>query len=279
MSGLNLTGLDDFQIEDTTSTFGKFVLYAMLSVFAIASMITTFSFFVTYAPRLGEVLHPTYGGYIAGALGVILFDLAGLGWTVLRARNSDTTRQFVIATGAAVATIILALLTSGLQVFLSTSFDVGLYSPDGSLSDFGRIMQLVGVVVMTLGFVLNFAAIAAYINTSKSITRAVQDTQLRAYVTAGQFAADQARAQLVTQQTIQGIMRQLPSLAARAGLDNTAGYVNRTFAGLEIPQPDEDDETSYDLDTLIEYLVEERLRQREVVVTPAPNGSNSSNFP
>lgn len=263
----------DFELETTQSTFGRFILGIMLFVFALASMVTTFSFFVTYAPRLGEVLHPTYGAYIAGALGVILFDLAGLGWTVLRARNSETSKQFVIATGAAVVTIGLALLTSALQVLLSSSFDVGLYDPEGGLSAFGQAMQLTGVIVMTLGFVLNFAAIAAYVNTSRGVTQAVQNTQLKAYVTAGRFAADKERALLVTQQTLQGIKRQLPAYAARAGQENTTGYVNRSFAGL-VSSPPEDDGELLDLDALVEALVEERLRERQAM---AVNG-NGANF-
>lgn len=258
MSDFNFNGLDDLQVETTNSTFGRFVLGVMLLIFAAASMITTFSFFVTYAPGLGAVLHPTYGPYIAGALGVLLFDLAGLGWTVLRARNSDTTRQFVIATGAAVVTIALALLTSALQVMLSSSFDVGLYetvktavtdpatgaamisragtplfNETTQLSQFGQAMQLTGVIVMTLGFVLNFAAIAAYVNTSQSVTRAVGQTELRAYIASGKHAADKARAQLVLQQTLRDIMRQLPQIAAQAGQQNSAGYIDHSFAGMQ----------------------------------------------
>jgi hypothetical protein len=278
-------GLDDLEIETTGSTFGRFILYAMLLIFAAASMITTYAFFAVYAPGLGEALHPGYGAIIAGVLGVVLFDLAGLGWTVLRARNSDTTRQFVIATAAAVVTIFLALLTSGLQVLLSTSFDVGLYLADGSLSEFGRTMQLTGVVVMTLGFVLNFAAIAAYVNSSKDITAATQNTQLRAYVTAGRFAADRARAQLVTERTLSGIMQQLPQLATRAGSENTTNYVNRAFTGRAqtvIDQADYDDveETYEDLDALVEALVNERLRERERERLAAiRNGQAGTNFP
>lgn len=224
-------GLDDFQPESAQSTFGRFVLGAMLALFAAASMLTTFGFFATYAPGLGAVIHEDYGAYIAGALGVLLFDLAGLGWTVLRA-HSDTTRQFVIATVAAIVTIALALLTSALQVLLSSSFDVGLYLADGSLSEFGYTIQLTGVIVMTLGFVLNFAAIAAYVNTSRDVTAAVQAAQLRAYMAAGRFAADQARAQLVTRQTVSSIMRQLPEYAARAAQQNSAEYVTKAFVGL-----------------------------------------------
>ena len=227
----NFDGMD-FEVPTTSSTFGKFILGAMLVAFSLASMITTFSFFVTYAPGLGEVLHAEYGPYIAGALGVMLFDLAGLGWTVLRARNSETSPQFVIATLAAVVTIGLALLTSALQVLLSSAFDVGLYDAGGGLSQFGQAMQITGVVVMTAGFVLNFAAIAAYVNTSKGVAKAVQDTQLRAYMTQGQFVADKARAELVMGQTLENILHQLPQYAAQAGRSNSAHYVNRSFTGL-----------------------------------------------
>jgi hypothetical protein len=265
---VDFNGLSDLQVETTGGTFGRLVLGAMLLIFAAASMITTFAFFATYAPGLGDVLHPAYGWAIAGAMGVLLFDLAGLGWTVLRARNSDTTRQFVIATAAAVVTIILALLTSALQVLLSTSFDVGLYETVRSaaidpatgaamvdaagaaiftetavLSQFGQTMQLAGVVVMTLGFVLNFAAIAAYVNVGRDVSAAVQTTQLKAYVTAGRFAADQARAQLVVNQTLQSIMKQLPQIAAAAGQQNSGDYFNHSFGGATVidqqPEPEQ----------------------------------------
>ena len=311
----NFDGMD-FEVPTTSSTFGKFILGAMLVAFSLASMITTFSFFVTYAPGLGEVLHAEYGPYIAGALGVMLFDLAGLGWTVLRARNSETSPQFVIATLAAVVTIGLALLTSALQVLLSSAFDVGLYDAGGGLSQFGQAMQITGVVVMTAGFVLNFAAIAAYVNTSKGVAKAVQDTQLRAYMTQGQFVADKARAELVMGQTLENILHQLPQYAAQAGRSNSAHYVNRSFTGMlngqqqppaanghqaasrlqatspggpeEIAQlramlaaydaAGDDDGGAMDLDALVDMLVEERMRER-LAAAPAPSGNgNGANF-
>ena len=231
MNNFQFDGLSDFDIENTQSIFGKFVLYAMLVVFALASMVTTFSFFATYAPRLGEAIHPAYGGYIAGCLGILLFDLAGLGWTVLRARNSDTTKQFVIATLAAGITISLSLLTSGLQVLLSTSFDVGLYDSVNNLTRFGQAMQLMGVGTMTLGFVVNFGAIAAFVNTSKEVLIAVQSTQLAGYMTAGRFMADNTRARLVIQRTLQGIISQLPNYAQMAGTQNASEYLGHVFNG------------------------------------------------
>ena len=239
MSDYDFTGLD-FEAETTGSTFGRLVLGAMLLIFAAASMITTFGFFASYAPGLGDVIHPEFGWVIAGVMGVVLFDLAGLGWTVLRARNSDTSKQFVIATAAAVLTITLALLTSGLQVVLSSTFDVGLYLADGSLSAAGQNLQMTGVIVMTLGFVANFAAIAAYINTSRDITAAVQQTQLAAYMTGARFAADQARAEIVTRQTLAAIMAQLPQVARTAGAKNRDAYLDRTGL-IVIDQADQPD--------------------------------------
>lgn len=223
------SSLDDLQIDTPSSWTGRIVRWTMLIAFALASMITTFSFFAVYAPGLGSVLHPDFAPFVAGTLGVVLFDLAGLGWTVLRARNSDSTAQFWIATAAAVATISLALLTSALYVLLSSSFDVGLYGAAGELTTFGQIMQIVGVVTMTAGFVLNFGAIAAYVNTGADVSKAVQDTQLRAFVTAGRHAADKARAELVTRRTLTEVMRQLPSLANAQGLVNGRGYLDQSF--------------------------------------------------
>lgn len=239
---------DDFQPETSSSVFGKFVLGAMLVVFAAASMLTTFSFFAIYAPGLGRVLHPTYAGEISGLLGVLLFDAAGLGWTVLRSRNSDTSRQFVIATIAAVTTIGLAVATSALYVILASSFDVGLYDAANQLTRFGQTMQGAGVITMTLGFALNFSAIAAYVNTSAGVTKAVQETQLAAYANAGRFQADRVRAELVTRQTLQSIMTQLPDRAATAGKENGTGYLEAAFTrpGRPVPngagEPQEEDD-------------------------------------
>jgi hypothetical protein len=73
-------------------------------------------------------------------------------------------------------------------------------------------------------------------------------------------------------------LRQLPALATKAGQENTAGYMGHTFTGLESDKADEveddkgdEDETddAFDLDALVDYLVEERLKQR----LPAQNGT------
>lgn len=219
----------DVRMEDSTSIAGRIVLIIMLIVFLAASMITTFSFFYTYAPGLGRVIHPDYAGYVAGTMGVLLFDLAGLGWTVLRSRNSDTTHQFTIATLAAITTIVLSLITSGLYVALSSAFDIGLYTTGGSLSQFGQAMQIAGVAIMTLGFVLNFGAIAAYVNVSRETAQAVHQTQMRGYVAQGRFAADRTRAQLELERTLANIMRDLPALAALQARTNAAGYLDHSF--------------------------------------------------
>lgn len=260
------SSLDDLQVETSSSTFGKIVLGAMLIAFAAASMATTFSFFAVYAPALGSVIHADYAPYVAGALGVLLFDLAGLGWTVLRARNSDTSRQFVIASIAAVATISLALLTSALYVLLSSSFDVGLYDAAGRLTSFGETMQIVGVTTMTLGFVLNFGLIAAYVNTSAGVSKAVQDTQLRAFVTSGRHAADKARAEMVTRRTLTEISRQLPSLANVQGQVNGRGYLEHTFTAprslLDIAVDDVPDRAGVDEDEALDVAQLQAQMQR-----------------
>lgn len=226
-------GMGDLEIESANTITGRVALWSMLAIFTLASAATTYSFFATYSPGLGAALHSGFAGIVSGALGVVLFDLAGLGWTVLRSSNSDTNKQFWIATAAAIVTIGLSLVASGMYVLLSTSFNVGLYDAAGRLTDFGQVMHIAGVVVMTAGFVLNFGCIAAYVNTGKSVTKAVQDRKLAAYVTQGRFVADQARAQLVTEQTLQGIMRALPSMAAEQGRWNTMDYVEHAFGNVD----------------------------------------------
>lgn len=231
------SGLDELNIESTGSIAGGLVLGAMIVAFMLASLFTTFSFFFVYAPGLGRAIHPEYSPYISGFLGMLFFGLAGLGWTFLRSRNSDTGRQFVIATFAAVVTISLDLLTSALYVLLSSSFDVGIHDAAGQLTQFGQVLQIAGVIIMTAGFVVNFGSITAYVNSSAGTNKAVQTAELRALVNSGRFAAQRAWARTVTFRTLAEIDEMLPNLSERQALANSRGFMSKLVTAGDVPPP------------------------------------------
>lgn len=221
--------MDDFRIEGPGAFIGKVILIAMLGAFAVASMITTFSFFAEYAPRIGTMIHAGFAAEIAGVMGVILFDAAGLGWTALRAYNADTVRQFAIATMGAIVTIALALGVSALYVIFSTDLVVGIYDDAGTLTAFGRNLQIAGVIVMAAGFVLNFALIAGYVNTGAGVARAVQQTEIAAVARERRFAAERRRASLVSEQMLEEIRDRLPEVAALVGREEGDRFLRESL--------------------------------------------------
>ena len=227
----DFTGLD-FEIETTQTGMGRIVLGLMLALFVAFSALTTFSFFATYAADIGQMFGE-YAWIVSGVTGFLLLDVAGLMWTFVRARNADTTTQFNIASISALCTIGASVLVSFIYVALSATLDVGIYNEYGGLTNIGQALNVIGVIIMALAFAGNFAAIAAYVNTSSTITKAVQNTQMSATARQGQFAAERLTIESTIKRTINDIARQIPERAAQAGTQNANQFVNAKFAGLD----------------------------------------------
>jgi hypothetical protein len=237
----DFNGLEFGDMDTTGGGMAKIVLIGMVVLFAFASALTTFSFFATYAPGIGSMFGE-WGWIVAGLSGVLLLDIAGFAWSYVRSRNATTTTQFNIATIAAGSTIISSVVVSFLYVLLSANLETGITAADGTLTSFGTGLNALGVLIMSMAFAGNFAMVAAYVNTSAATTKSVQNTQLSAYLLAGQFAADRQRAQLVVNSTLRNIANQLPELARSAGASNAENYTNAHFGRsnpqvLSAPQP------------------------------------------
>lgn len=218
-------GLDDL-VEDESGgrTGARWLAGALGVIFFLLSSITTYLFFSTYAPALGHWAGAQNAPIVSGLMGVICLDFAALAWGYVRAKAATTGAQMTIALTISALDLVLGLATSALYVVLSTTLASGVRAADGTLTDFGFVLNLAGVLVITLALVANFAAIYIYQNTSADVRSAAAATTLAAVVHAGQVKADTARATMVVRRTLEDILAELPSEADAAAATNRAGY-------------------------------------------------------
>ena len=310
-------GLSDIldESQDTGRGLAKGLVYLLGIVFFLLSALTTFQFFQNYAASIGAWAGADMGPYVAGVVGVVLLDFATLAWSYVRAKASSTRAQMTVALSISVICLVLSIGTSALYVGLSTTLQSGVYDPAGQLTQLGEILNYAGVAVIVLALGGNFFALYMFQNKSADIQQAAQNTSLAARVTQGRFLADEARAKMVIQRTLNEIFASLPEVADGAAAAHSQGYFSskmgrqalpptaqwspalRQLAAMPPGGPDEiaqlrailagtplqgpgDDaagDDAMDLDALVDALVEERLRQERLAAAPAPAPGGNGN--
>ena len=292
-------GLSDIldESQDTGRGLAKGLVYLLGIVFFLLSALTTFQFFQNYAASIGAWAGADMGPYVAGVVGVVLLDFATLAWSYVRAKASRTRAQMTVALSISVICLVLSIGTSALYVGLSTTLQSGVYDPAGQLTQLGEILNYAGVAVIVLALGGNFFALYMFQNKSADIQQAAQNTSLAARVTQGRFLADEARAKMVIQRTLNEIFASLPEVADGAAAAHSQGYFSSKMGRQALPRPganghqavsrlaayDAAGDDAMDLDALVDALVEERLRQERLAAAPAPapggNGNgNGANF-
>jgi hypothetical protein len=275
----NYFGLDDIlQENDSGHTLARGGASFLTVLFLALSSITTYMFFSTYAAGIGDFAGPDAAPIVSGVIGVLCLDVACLVWSYVRSRAATSAAQMAIALVISVIDLLLALVSSGLFIILSTSLETGVRDAAGALTEFGSTVNWVGVGVITAALIGNFASIFAWLHKGADTVAAEQKTTLRATVTAGQHKIDKERTGQIVNQTIADIKRQLPaavdSMAARKSAEYVAAKLQR---GHFLPAPNEPDAgqaADMDLEDLVTYLVEERLRERERTARPVPAYNN-----
>lgn len=241
MSGQDFDfGLSDIvQAEDSGRTMARGGVGFLVVIFFALSSLTTFLFFSTYAEAVGGWAGPGAAPLVAGAVGVLCLDAAALIWSYVRSRAATSGAQMSIALVASVGDLLMALLTSSLYILLSTSFETGIRNAAGALTEFGVWVNWIGVAVITLSLVGNFASVFAWQIAGADTRKAAQNTQLRAIVSAGQFRVDNARAMMTVGRTIEAIEANLPaeadSMAARQSSQYVASTMRRGKGGAVDP--------------------------------------------
>jgi len=279
MSGQDFDfGLGDIlQENDSGHTLARGGAGFLAVLFLVLSSITTFGFFSTYAAGIGDWAGPTAAPLVSGAIGVLCLDVAALLWGYVRSRAATSAAQMAIALVISIADLLLALASSALFIILSTSLETGIRDAAGQLTSFGATVNWFGVAVITAALVGNFASIFAWTQTGADTKKAQQTTELRAVVTAGQHTIDKERTGQIVTRTIGDIRRQLPAAVDGMAARKSAEYVDAKLRrGHALPAPIEPDtgQGDMDLEDLVSYLVEERLKERERAARPVPVYSN-----
>ena len=265
----NYFGLDDIlQENDSGHTLARGGASFLSVLFLTLSSITTYMFFSTYAAGIGDFAGPGAAPIVSGVIGVLCLDVACLVWSFVRSRAATSAAQMAIALVISVVDLVLALVSSGLFIILSTSLETGVRDAAGALTAFGSVVNWVGVGVITAALIGNFASIFAWLHMGADTAAAEQKTTLRATVTAGQHTIDRERARQIISQTIADIRRQLPAavdnMAARKSAEYVAAKLERGYIPVHnAPQNyAAGHPTDVELQDLVTYLVEEQLRER-----------------
>ena len=277
MSGQDFDfGLGDIlQENDSGHTLARGGAGFLAVLFLILSSITTFGFFSTYAADIGAWAGPTAAPLVSGVIGVLCLDVACLIWSYVRSRAATSSAQMAIALVISVVDLLLALASSALFIILSTSFETGVRDASGALTQFGATVNWFGVVVITAALVGNFASVFAWALTGADTKAAQQKTELRATVTAGQHTIDKERTGQIVTRTISDIRRQLPAAVDGMAARKSAEYVAAKLArGGNLPARVDDEPADMDLEDLVTYLVEERLKERERAARPVTVSEN-----
>jgi len=149
--------------DEQNETFGtenlsqNLLIGALQSIIIIASAVTTFGFFATYAPNVFSILpHAQSRAIASGVFGILLLDLACLGWSLTGRREApQTLKQISIANGMSSVLLVGAVGTSIVFILLSTSF-VNLGGQALGLT------QLFGTIIILLATGLNFVGAFLY---------------------------------------------------------------------------------------------------------------------
>ena len=223
-------GLGDIlQENDSGHTLARGAAVGLAILFLGLSCITTYMFFSTYAPGLGDWAGPAAAPIVSGLIGLLCLDVACIVWGYIRNKAATSSAQMAVALVVSIADLVLGLLTSGLYIILATSLETGIRDAAGALTEFGALVNWVGVGVITLALVGNFASVFAWLMMGADTKAAEHKTELRATVAAGKHKIDKARTGQVVTRTIADIQRQLPAAVDGQAARNSTQYVASTL--------------------------------------------------
>ena len=223
-------GLGDIlQENDSGHTLARGGVGFLVILFLLLSGLATFLFFSTYATGIGDWAGPAAAPLVSGVVGVLCLDVACLLWGYVRSRAATSSAQMAIALVISVLDLLLGLSSSALYIILATSLETGVRDAAGVLTEFGALVNWVGVGVITLALVGNFASVFGWLMTGADTKEAQQKTELRATVKAGQHRIDRTRTGQIVTRTISDIQRQLPAAVDGMAARKSAEYVEATL--------------------------------------------------
>lgn len=180
------------------------------AILLLISAATSFAFFAQYAGKVFEFISPSLSPYLAGAVGVISFELMSVVWRYLHANNADTARQMQLAQVGAILALSGGLLVTVIYFALQTDLLTGVMDASTVTA-----LSLVGGILIILGVSGNFGLYHFYEEAGSKHQANLQKAQIAAMRSTASFHTKAATTKHTLAHTMNEIDRALPGQAAQ----------------------------------------------------------------
>ena len=218
-----------FEVENENDSLGQ-LLWLLIRVFALAfSAMTTGAFFWRY---VGDAFAFIFGGwspYVTAIAGMIALDGLSQAWAYVRGHQSSTTRQMSVARFMSWADLLASVVVTIVYLLLNAAFDIGIYAADGTLSQLGFVLNVIGVIILVAAIAGNFVAAHLFSDASAGNREAVHLTEMGAMAATARHRIAKKKALLTAESTMGEILSILPEYTRQRAADNRDRYIDTQF--------------------------------------------------
>lgn len=198
-------------------------------VIRVGMAVTTAGFFYMYAPNIfAWLVGNDFSPYISAAMGAVFIDGLAAVWNHLRLHDADTDEQLLASQIGVWLNMALTITVTVVFVVLLTEF-IELRNADGSFNNIGMLIQLGGILSITVAFAGNSALWAYYVATSSEAVEAKNTADLLKRLIKGTIDLKKADMTQTISHTLTEIQGKLPDATKQAGQQNAGQYLNTRF--------------------------------------------------
>ncbi len=208
------------------STQAKTLATVASVLLLIFSAVTSWAFFALYAYDVFTFMSPTLAPFLAGLVGVVVFEGMTLVWRYLRAHHANTHAQMAIASWGATLALSGGLLVT--VVFFALQTELLASVVDDTLL---RILSLAGGLLMIAGVSGGFLLWHLYSVADGDHERNTQRATLSSMQHSAQLKVSQMTTDRVLRDTAGAVMKNLPEYSQRQARQNQRAYYESVFAG------------------------------------------------
>ena len=250
-----------FEVDSENDSLGQ-LLWLLIRVFALAfSAMTTGAFFWRYVGDAFAFIFGQWSPYVTAIAGMIALDGLSQAWAYVRGHQSSTTRQMSVARFMSWADLLASVIVTVVYLLLNAAFDVGIYAGDGSLSQLGFVLNVIGVIILVAAIAGNFVASHLFSDASAGNREAVHLTEMGAMAATARYRIAKKQALLTAESTMGEIMSILPEHTRQRAADNRDRYIDTQF-GNGTPQQLADGASQTAAQPVTPYLVQQLDREQ-----------------
>jgi len=224
-----------FEVDSENDSLGQ-LLWLLIRVFALAfSAMTTGAFFWRYVGDAFAFIFGQWSPYVTAIAGMIALDGLSQAWAYVRGHQSSTTRQMSVARFMSWADLLASVVVTVVYLLLNAAFDVGIYAADGTLSQLGFVLNVIGVIILVAAIAGNFVAAHLFSDASASNREAVHLTEMGAMAATARHRIAKKQALLTAESTMGEIMSILPEHTRQRAADNRDRFINTQYGNEQAP--------------------------------------------